>query len=71
MTALSLAWIMAQPGITSPIIGPRDVAQLHENLACTEVAITDEDRKRIDALVPPGTNAVDHYYAHFGPHPTG
>ena len=69
MTALSLAWLMARPGITSPIIGPRDVEQLHQNLACTEVVMTEEDYQRIDALVPPGTTTVDHYRAHFGPHP--
>jgi aryl-alcohol dehydrogenase-like predicted oxidoreductase len=69
MTALALAWMNSQPGITAPIIGPRDVNQLQENLASADVSIGDEDRKRIDALVPPGTNTEDHYKAHFGPHP--
>jgi aryl-alcohol dehydrogenase-like predicted oxidoreductase len=69
MTALALAWNIGQPGITSPIIGPNSVAQLEENLASLQVKITEEDRKRIDALVPPGTNTEDYYRAEFGPHP--
>ena len=43
MTALSLAWNMGQPGVTSPIIGPNSVAQLNENLASLEVSLTDDD----------------------------
>jgi len=69
MTAFSLAWNAAQPGITSPIIGPNSVAQLEENLAALEVEVTDDDRKRIDELVPPGTHVQDYYRADFGPHP--
>jgi len=68
MTALCLAWNLGQPGVTSPIIGPNSVAQLEENLASLEVKLTEEDRKRIDALVPPGTNTEDYYRAEFGPH---
>jgi aryl-alcohol dehydrogenase-like predicted oxidoreductase len=69
MTALALAWNMGQPGVTSPIIGPNSVAQLDENLASLQVKLTEEDRKRIDTLVPPGTNTEDYYKAEFGPHP--
>jgi aryl-alcohol dehydrogenase-like predicted oxidoreductase len=69
MTAFANAWVAAQPGVTSPIIGPNSVTQLEENLAATEVTITDEDRKRVDELVPPGTNVEgqSYYNADFGP----
>lgn len=69
MTALALAWVAAQPGVTSPIIGPNSVAQLNDNLAGSDVTLTDDDRKRIDELVPPGTNAEgqNYYNADFGP----
>jgi aryl-alcohol dehydrogenase-like predicted oxidoreductase len=69
MTAFANAWVAAQPGVTSPIIGPNSLAQLEENLAATEVTITDEDRKRVDELVPPGTNVEgqSYYNADFGP----
>src|ERR671933_94230 len=55
MTAFANAWCAAQPGVTSPILGPNSVAQLDDNLAASDVTITEEDRKRMDELVPPGT----------------
>jgi len=69
MTAFSLAWLASQPGITSPIIGPRTVQQLGENLAAWDVTISDDDRARVDALIPPGSHTEDYYNADWGPHP--
>jgi aryl-alcohol dehydrogenase-like predicted oxidoreductase len=69
MVQLSLAWVMAQPGITSPIIGPRTLAQLEEYLGAPAVSLTDADRQQIDALVEPGGMVSPHYEANFGPHP--
>lgn len=69
MTAFALAWCAAQPGVTSPIIGPNSVRQLEENLAALDVEITEEDRKRVDELVKPGEHVEDYYRADFGPHP--
>lgn len=69
MVQLSLAWVMAQPGITSPIIGPRTLAQLEEYLGAPAVALTQADRQQIDALVEPGGMVSPHYEANFGPHP--
>jgi aryl-alcohol dehydrogenase-like predicted oxidoreductase len=69
MTAFALAWNFSQPGITSPIIGPNSLAQLEDNLAASDVQITDDDRKRVDELVAPGTHVEDYYKADFGPHP--
>jgi len=68
MTAFALAWLNAQPGVTSPIIGANSVAQLEENLAAGDVTITAEDTERVDALIPPGTHTEDYYRADFGPH---
>ncbi len=51
---LALAWVVHQPGVTSPIIGPRTLDQLEDNLGALEVTITDEDRTRLDAVAPPG-----------------
>ena len=69
MVQLSLAWVMAQPGITSPIIGPRTLAQLDEYLGAPAVTLTDADRQQIDALVEPGGMVSPLYNADFGPHP--
>lgn len=67
MTAFALAWLNAQPGVTSPIIGPNSVQQLEDNLAASDVTVTDEDKKRVDELVAPGTHTEDYYRADFGP----
>ncbi|MEZ4866084.1 MAG: aldo/keto reductase [Caldilineaceae bacterium] len=68
MAQLALAWCMQQPGITSPIIGPRTMAQVEDNLGALAVTLTTEDRAAIDALVPPGRMVSPFYEADFGPH---
>jgi aryl-alcohol dehydrogenase-like predicted oxidoreductase len=65
---LALAWCMNQPGITSPIIGPRTLEQLEDNLGAVGVSVSDEDRKALDAVAPPGRALVPYYEADFGPH---
>ncbi len=64
----ALAWVMAQPGVTSPIIGPRTLEQLEDNLKALEVDITDEDRMGIDSVTTPGGSVSPYYEADFGPH---
>ena len=54
LSQFALAWCVDQPGVTSPIIGPRTMEQLKDNLGALEVDVTAEDRQRIDELVPPG-----------------
>ena len=68
VSQFALAWCAQQPGITSPIIGPRTMEQLEDNLGAVDVKVTDEDRVRIDALAPPGREIVPYYEADFGPH---
>jgi len=68
VSQFALAWCAQQPGITSPIIGPRTMEQLQDNLGAAGVQVTDADRRRIDELVPPGTHVVPYYNADFGPH---
>ena len=51
---LCLAWCAKQPGITSPIIGPSSMDQLLDNLGTLEVDVTEEDKKQIDQVAPPG-----------------
>jgi aryl-alcohol dehydrogenase-like predicted oxidoreductase len=65
ISRLALAWCMHQPGVTSPIIGPRTMEQLEDNLGALEVTITDEDRKAIDRIIPPGTHVAPYYEADF------
>ncbi len=58
---LALAWNFSQPGITAPIIGPRTLEQLIDNLGATSVQITAEDSAALDALAPP-LHATMRYY---------
>ena len=58
---LALAWCMRQPGITSPIIGPRTLDHLEDNLGAVAVEITAEDRSRLDAVSEPEQAIVPYY----------
>ena len=60
---LALAWNAAQPGITAPIIGPRTLEQLLDNLGAVDVKVTHEDRARLDALAPPWSATLRYYDA--------
>jgi aryl-alcohol dehydrogenase-like predicted oxidoreductase len=63
LSQLSLAWVMQQPGVTSPIIGPRTMEQFEDNLKAVEVTIAAEDRKAIDRVIRPGTHVSPYYEA--------
>lgn len=71
---VALAWCMQQAGVTSAIIGPRTPAQLEDLLGAVAVTITDEDRKRLDTIAPPGQMTVPFYgydgfaWTTWGPH---
>jgi len=69
LSQLALAWVLQQPGVTSPIIGPRTMEQFDDNLGALNVTITEDDRKRIDRIIRPGTHVAPFYEAEFGPHP--
>jgi aryl-alcohol dehydrogenase-like predicted oxidoreductase len=50
---VALAWVQAQPGVTSTIIGARRLAQLEDNVKALDVRITAEESARLDALTKP------------------
>lgn len=52
---LALLWLKDQPGVTSPIIGPRTPEQLREMLQVVDVHADDALRATVDGLNPPGT----------------
>ena len=57
LTHMAIAFVLAHPGVTSAILGPRTMEQLDDLLAGVEVALSDEMLDRIDAVVAPGTDA--------------
>ena len=68
LSQLALAWCASQPGVTSPIIGPRTMEQLEDNLGALAITLSAEDQAAIDRLVPPGRMVSPFYEADFGPH---
>ena len=61
MTAsqLSLLWVKDQPGVTSPIYGPRTMAHMEDAIPVLDMSLADEDRPVFDELVPPGNAVAD------------
>ncbi len=56
---LAVAWAMAHPAVTAPIIGARNLAQLEDSLAALNVEMTGELREKISALSPAPAPATD------------
>jgi aryl-alcohol dehydrogenase-like predicted oxidoreductase len=56
LTHMALAFVMAHPGVTSAILGPRTMPQLDDLLAGAELRLSDDVLDRIDQIVPPGTD---------------
>ena len=56
-TQLAIAWIIAK-GIT-PIPGTKKAKYVEQNIAATEVVLTDRDMDRIDAIIPIGAETGD------------
>ncbi len=58
----AVAWVGAHPGVTAPIIGARNVEQLHASLDSVSVDMTPELRAEISALSrtpPPATDRLE------------
>jgi aryl-alcohol dehydrogenase-like predicted oxidoreductase len=49
---LALAWLLSNPVVTAPIIGPRTVEQLVGSLKALEISIDATLRQRIDEIFP-------------------
>jgi aryl-alcohol dehydrogenase-like predicted oxidoreductase len=60
---LALAWNASRAGITAPIIGPRTLEQLVDNLGALEVTIGADDIARIDKAAPPLSATLRYYDA--------
>ena len=68
LSQLALAWCTQRPGVTSPIIGPRTMEQLEDNLGALGVTFSEDDLKRIDDIAHRGDAVAPFYEADFGPH---
>jgi aryl-alcohol dehydrogenase-like predicted oxidoreductase len=61
--AVALAWLLAQKGVTAPIIGPRTLEQLEgASLRATEIDLEEDALKELDTIFPgPGGTAPEAY----------
>ncbi len=55
-TAVSLAWLIGRPGVTSVIIGPRTVDQLGQNLAGFDLALPLESARGLSKVSRPAVS---------------
>lgn len=60
---LALAWVLAKGDDIVPIPGTKHVRYLDQNIGALETRLTDEDLKRLDAILPPGAAAGQRYHA--------
>ncbi|MEP7090744.1 MAG: aldo/keto reductase, partial [Nocardioidaceae bacterium] len=56
---LALAFVLHQPAVTAPIIGPRTQEHLDSQLGAADVTLSADVLDRIDEIVPPGTTLSD------------
>ena len=50
---IALAWVLAQPGVTAPIVGASKTPQLEEAIAAIDIRLTAEESKELEELYEP------------------
>jgi aryl-alcohol dehydrogenase-like predicted oxidoreductase len=59
---VGLAWLLHQPAVTAPIIGPRNLEQVDGPLRALEIGLDDKALARLDEIFPgPGGRAPEAY----------
>ena len=59
---VALAWLLANPAVSAPIIGPRTMEQLTGSLRALEITLSAEQLARLDRIWPgPGGEAPEAY----------
>lgn len=59
---VALAWLLHQPAVTAPIVGPRTMAQLDSAVAASELTLDEKSLARLDEIFPgPGGAAPEAY----------
>lgn len=59
VSQLALLWVKDQPGVTSPIIGPRTIEHLEDALGVLDAKLDPADEPLFDDLVHPGNAVTD------------
>ena len=58
---VALAWLLHQPGVTAPIVGPRTQGQLDAAIGALEVRLDEKALGRLDEIFPGYRPAPEHY----------
>ena len=59
---VALAWLLQQPAVTAPIIGPRTMEQLTDSIRALEIELSEAELGRLDEIWPgPGGQAPEAY----------
>ena len=57
---VALAWLLTNPVVTAPIIGPRTIAQLDDLMHALEIELSQSDLEKLDEIAPgPGGPAPE------------
>lgn len=57
----AIAWLLNQPGITSPIIGPRSLKQLETSIKSLDINFDTESLLKLDEIFPPAGKSPQYY----------
>lgn len=60
-SAVALAWLLLQPGVSATIIGPGSAEQLKSILHVPDIGLSDEILARLDSIFPPCGAAPEAY----------
>jgi aryl-alcohol dehydrogenase-like predicted oxidoreductase len=58
---VGIAWLLHQPAVTAPIIGPRTMEQLDGSLRALEIDLDDKSLARLDEIFPGHRTAPEDY----------
>ncbi len=47
---IALAWTLSRPGVTSLVVGTRNLSQLQSNLKCVEIKLTQDELDKLNAV---------------------
>jgi aryl-alcohol dehydrogenase-like predicted oxidoreductase len=56
---LALAWVLANPLVSVALTGARNAAEIEDNVAALDIAITDDERAELDAIMQDAAGRVD------------
>jgi aryl-alcohol dehydrogenase-like predicted oxidoreductase len=59
---VAINWLLQQPGVTSPILGARTLAQLEDNLGAADFVLEAELMERLNIASDPGRAAFPHNF---------